>query len=147
LNTIRDVHITTDCESCTTKCCSQPYDWVYLTSGEIKRLSAVSGLAPRAFVSEQVNANTGHRFRVLTLPCPFLDGSGKCTVYEQRPLICRTFPLYPEPLTGNACLLPAQCGVHLKVLQEKHTGSWTLGDFESEMRQWLRELWFEATAV
>lgn len=30
--------------------------------------------------------------------CPFLDGRGRCIVYEQRPLVCRMFPLHPAGL-------------------------------------------------
>jgi len=145
MSTIRDVYIHTDCSACENKCCSQPYDWVYLTSDEVGRLSSLSGLTESAFVSEQVNRNTGYRFRVLSLPCMFLDPkSGACTVYENRPLICRTFPLYPEPLTGNVCLLPAQCGPHLTVLGERTAGSLTVDDFTPDIVNWLKTLWDEA---
>jgi len=106
-----------------------------------------SGLPEAAFVSEQVNENTGYRFRVLSLPCRFLDqGSGACTVYAERPLICRTFPFYPEPLTGNVCLLPAQCGSQLDLLTTREPNTWSVDDYSSDVRAWLKKLWDEARA-
>jgi Fe-S-cluster containining protein len=147
MGTIRDVFLRTSCETCTNKCCSQPFDWVYLTNAEVDDLARVSGLEPTEFVSEHINENTGHWFRVLMLPCRFLDEkTGRCTVYDRRPLICRAFPLYPEPLTGNACLLPAQCGVHLTVLSHREEGAWGLQDIEDELKAWLKNLWAEAAA-
>ena len=35
---------------------------------------------------------TGHK-----TPCPFLDNAGACTVYEQRPLICRIYHVAGDP--------------------------------------------------
>ena len=96
----------------------------------------------------QSNATTGLHFRALNLPCRFLDKkSGKCTIYESRPLVCRVFPFYPEPLTGHATLLPAQCGANLHVLPMDSDEGWCLADHEKATHQWLRDLWSEAGAI
>lgn len=85
-------------------------------------------------------------FNSLNLPCIFLDEvSGNCSIYESRPLVCRLFPFYPEPLTGDATLLPAQCGKYLVFVSDEDEG-WSLADYEEETVQWLRQLWKEATA-
>jgi Fe-S-cluster containining protein len=142
---LRELRIKTNCGSCIHKCCSQPYDWVYLTSREISRLEAASALPREEFVVERRNANTGHVFRALNLPCQFLDSqTGQCKVYESRPLVCRLFPFYPEPLTGHATLLPAQCGDNLQVLPSDSDDGWCLIDLEEDAKQWLAELWGEA---
>jgi len=145
MQALRQLRLRTKCESCVNKCCSQPYDWIFLTSREICRLETSSGLSKDEFVVEQRNANNGHVFLTLSLPCRFLDPkTGQCTVYESRPLVCRLFPFYPEPLTGYATLLPVQCGDNLKLLDSNSRDGWGLKDFEQDIRQWLSELWREA---
>jgi Fe-S-cluster containining protein len=68
-------------------------------------------------------------------------------VYESRPLVCRLFPFYLEPLTGDATLLPVQCGDRLHVLQNRgESGGWSLSDLEATAEEWCSELWREAVA-
>ena len=135
---LRELRVKTECGSCVHKCCSQPYDWVYLTLSEVSCLKLASGLTEEEFVVRRQNANTGYVFRTLNLPCRFLNSqTGQCTVYESRPLVCRLFPFYVEPLTGHATLLPAQCGVNLHFLPSYSDGGWRLIDLEEDARQWL----------
>jgi Fe-S-cluster containining protein len=146
MHDLATLKLKTDCGSCVHKCCSQPYDWVFLTAREISALEAASGLSEEGFVVERQNPNTGHAFRTLNLPCRFLDSNtGQCTVYESRPLVCRLFPFYIEPLTGHATLLPVQCGSNLQFLPyDSGDGGWRLSDSRESAQQWLAELWSEA---
>jgi Fe-S-cluster containining protein len=139
---LQEIRLRTNCTACREKCCSEPYDWVYLTRAEIARLEDASGLPSSAFVEERRNP-AGLRLRVLNLPCRFLAANGECSVYEGRPLVCQLFPFYPEPLSGTATLLPVQCGDNL-VFEDGPT-SWSLADYEGEIRLWLAALWSEAT--
>src|SRR6185369_15645380 len=142
---LKQLRIKTNCTSCINKCCSQPYDWVYLTRLEIVQLERASGLTEDEFVSSRRNRNTGHVFKALNLSCRFLDAkSGECMVYEDRPLICQLFPFYPEPLTGNATLLPAQCGTNIEIVPLDAKDGWCLADFEKNAILWLADLWSEA---
>jgi Fe-S-cluster containining protein len=142
---IRGLRLSTNCHACTNKCCSQPYDWVYLTEAELTAIERRTGLLPKAFSSVHVNRHAGFAFRVLNLPCRFLDTpTGNCTIYESRPLVCKVFPFYPEPLTGHATLLPAQCGENLVFHPNESMAGWTLQDFDTEIIQWLSSLWSEA---
>lgn len=146
MQSLRELRLKTQCSSCVHKCCSEPFDWVFLTSREITRLQAASGVPEEHFVVTRRNATTGHMFRTLDLPCRFLNTqTGECTVYESRPLVCRIFPFYPEPLTGDATLLPTQCGNNLAFLNPDSIEGWRLADFEADVRLWLTELWREAT--
>jgi uncharacterized protein len=144
---IRSVRLKTNCQACTAKCCSEPYDWVYLTPSEIRRLEEASSVPAREFVLHHHNPQTGHSITVLRLPCRFFDANnGECRVYEHRPLICRMFPFYPEPLTGHASMLPTQCGRHLTILPPEAPQGWRLDDFANELKAWLHELWAYARA-
>jgi Fe-S-cluster containining protein len=148
LESLLELKLKTDCDSCVHKCCSQPYDWVFLTKHEIARLEAASGLVEHQFVAIRRNANTNHVFRTLNLPCHFLDaGTGRCNVYESRPLICKLFPFYLEPMTGHATLLPIQCGPNLQILSSDSDRGWRLQDFEEAAKQWLAELWKESEVM
>lgn len=62
---LREIRLKTDCKSCINKCCSQPYDWVYLTAEEIESLKTASGLSENEFVIKRQNPSTGHNFRTL----------------------------------------------------------------------------------
>jgi Fe-S-cluster containining protein len=145
MENLRELRLKTNCNSCIHKCCSQPYDWVYLTASEMLCIKAASGLKEEAFVMKRKNTNTDHVFNTLSMPCRFLDSAtGQCTIYDSRPLVCRLFPFYPEPLTGHATLLPVQCGVNLEFLAFDSDEGWRLADFEENVRQWLADLWKEA---
>ena len=142
LSTLR---IKTDCASCINKCCSQPYDWVCLTSEETRRLEAASGVAAHEFSSERTNRATGQVVKTLDLPCRFLNSAtGECTVYEARPLGCRLFPFHLDPLTGNATMYGVECGDHLLFPDNDDQQGWCLGDMEDDARDWLAEFWNEA---
>ena len=141
---LEQLRLRTTCSSCINKCCSQPYDWVFLTSEEIARLQAASGQPEQAFSSARRNPTTGHVFKTLNLPCVFLDENGACKVYDSRPLICKLFPFYLEPLTGHATLLPIQCGENLIFEDPRSSEGWCLGDHEDDAYVWLATLWEEA---
>lgn len=142
-----ELRLRTNCGSCVNKCCSQPHDWVYLTSQESSRLSAASGLPESEFTVKRPIANGDYVLRALNLPCRFLDAqTGRCTVYESRPLACRLFPFFVDPLTGNATLYPAGCGDNLLFPQLDSEAGWNLTEFEEDARQWMAELWSESLA-
>ncbi len=148
MRSITELQVSTTCDGCPDSCCSQPYDWVYLTAEELDALSRASGLPANAFSSERVNAATAFQFKVLDLPCRFFDQStGRCGVYASRPLVCRLFPLYVDPMTGDGMLLAAQCGDRLDVLEEPAPNiSWSLEQYAQPIRDWVRTLWREAKA-
>lgn len=145
MQSLRKLRLKTNCASCVHKCCSQPYDWVYLTAKEVARICEATGLSENDFVLKRQNKNTGHVFRTLNLPCRFLNtATGECSIYEIRPLVCRLFPFYPEPLTGHATLIPVQCGANLEIMADSSNKGFSLSDFESDIHLWLADLWHEA---
>jgi Fe-S-cluster containining protein len=144
---LEQLRLSTTCHTCSDKCCSQPYDWVYLTDREVDVIAAHTRLDPTAFSRVQVNHYGKAALRVLMLPCQFLQPeTGKCTIYESRPLVCRLFPFYPEPMTGTMALLPAQCGENLLFHSVDSDAGWALSDFDQATRDWCRELWSDAFA-
>lgn len=138
-----ELKLRTNCESCVNKCCSQPHDHVYLSSRERSRLARISGLNEEEFTAARLDADTGYVFRTLNRPCRFLDAdTGRCMIYESRPLACRLFPFYVDPLTGDVTLSPSECGENL-IFPQVGEGGWRLIDLKEEARQWVGELWDE----
>ena len=138
------LRLKTNCEACVNKCCSQPYDWVYLTSRESSLLRDISGISEEEFIAERPDANTGYVVRTLNRPCRFLDTeTGQCTVYESRPLACRLFPFYVDPFTGKATLYSTECNENMIFPPASSEEGWRLIDLEQDVRKWIIEFWNE----
>jgi Fe-S-cluster containining protein len=69
--------------------------------------------------------------RTASTPCPNLDDSGSCMIYEHRPLVCRTFGL---PLRNGTRYLGDVCELNFEkaTKAEKESAAWDL--------QWEDEL-------
>jgi Fe-S-cluster containining protein len=134
----------TNCAACVNKCCSQPLDWVYVTDREIEALEGASGAPRSEFIEPIRNEINGLTFQTLRLPCRFLDADGKCTVYDARPLVCRLFPFYPDPLVARLMLMPAECGDRLTVIDDESSEGWSAADYGDEIDAWFRTIWSEA---
>lgn len=65
------------------------------------------------------------------LPCPFLGATGACTIYDHRPLVCRTFGL---PIRDGAQFLGEECELNFEgaTEEERERAAWDL--------QWEDEL-------
>jgi Fe-S-cluster containining protein len=69
--------------------------------------------------------------RTASVPCPNLDQSGSCLIYESRPLVCRTFGLpirEAERYIGDVCELNFTEGSD----KEKLEAAWDL-NWEDEL--------------
>jgi Fe-S-cluster containining protein len=89
-----------ECTQCG-KCCMRrgKYAYVYLGDEEITRLAKTVGMTEAAFRRRYTIVDelgwTQIEFR--DEYCPFLDRkSNGCTVYEARPVQCRTFPFWVD---------------------------------------------------
>lgn len=87
-----------DCDKCVAYCCSI-YDRVQVTPRDIKRLAAHFRLLPEVATQRFTKLNGKERIlrrkadRLFGQACTFLDQeTRKCTIYDARPLVCRTFP-------------------------------------------------------
>lgn len=63
--------------------------------------------------------------RTEAIPCPNLDDTGRCMIYEHRPLVCRTFGL---PLREGATYLGDICELNFNesTTEERTTAAWDL---------------------
>jgi Fe-S-cluster containining protein len=87
------------CQACG-RCCGGAPGFVWVDEEEIVEISASLGLAAADFRRLYVR----RLWRGMSLrekanyDCVLLDGNGRCTAYEFRPLQCRTWPFWPGNL-------------------------------------------------
>lgn len=85
-------------------CCSGPEGYVHFTPEEGARLAARLGVSVEVFVSGYTKRSPGglslaEKRSAYGLDCIFLDrervpGKAVCSVYEDRPAQCRTWPFW-----------------------------------------------------
>jgi len=95
-----------ECTGCG-DCCRvrDGYDCVYLYDEDIGPLALALGLEVDEFLDRYafVDELGWTRLKIDTDACPFLDrAENTCSVYEARPLQCRTFPFWDSMLSGSA---------------------------------------------
>lgn len=85
-------------------CCTGAPGYVWVNEEEIARIAAHRGESVERFSSRFVR-RVGRRYSLVERPggdCIFWSKESGCTVYEARPSQCRTWPFWPENLTGPA---------------------------------------------
>ncbi len=89
--------------SCTRcgNCCRNggEYAWVYVNAAEQKALARRLGVSRGEFLERWCEQDRGWVVLRMDRPaCPFLGEDNRCTVYEDRPTQCRTWPFWRENL-------------------------------------------------
>ena len=121
------------------KCCTShgEYGFVYLTIEDRQRMAAQKGLAVPEFTRIFCEQTDGlwHLKETPGQPdCLFLKDK-KCTVYETRPMQCRTWPFWPEVMNAKSWAkdVVSFCpGVGQGRL-------WTAGEIEEELKK--QKIW------
>lgn len=79
-------------------CCTGAPGYVWVTAEEIERLAELRGESPDEF-SRRFVRRVGSRYSLIEKPggdCVFWEANAGCTVYEARPIQCRTWPFWEE---------------------------------------------------
>jgi Fe-S-cluster containining protein len=85
-----DVWKRIDCTTCA-HCCRSLQ--IVVDNADIRRLAERLGMTPGQFSHRYVRVAEDRTKHFASMPCPFLGSDNRCTVYEDRPLACREFPL------------------------------------------------------
>ena len=91
-----------ECQRCS-KCCRHDPGYVFLSVKDIERLSALFGISGSDFLKKYTKTVNLGGFQRISLiekknnDCIFWADGG-CTVYESRPLQCRTYPFWSSAL-------------------------------------------------
>lgn len=88
------------CESCQGRCCTGESGYIYVTKTEIENIAQLLEIPVREFVQEYLFKKM-YKYSIKerkygdSYECIFYDReSNGCTIYESRPLQCRTFPFW-----------------------------------------------------
>lgn len=82
-------------------CCTarEDYGYVYLVGDDAGRLARHLGLSVDDLVAKHCQVTGGYlHLRDPQLDCCFLSTQRRCTVYDARPVQCRTWPFWAENL-------------------------------------------------
>src|SRR5262249_35288531 len=92
-------------------CCTGPPGYVWFDLEEGRRVAARLGLSEADFYRSYARKVNGHwsfkeRKSDHGFDCIFLDrtsrpGAALCSIYEDRPVQCRTWPFWPENLSSR----------------------------------------------
>ncbi|MBX2995049.1 MAG: YkgJ family cysteine cluster protein [Bdellovibrionaceae bacterium] len=88
------------------KCCTShgEFGFVFLTREDRQRMAQHLGLSTSAFTKKYCD-KMGPAFHLKEDPknpdCMFLKNKG-CSIYEARPVQCRTWPFWPEVMNAKA---------------------------------------------
>jgi uncharacterized protein len=92
---------TYDCSKCPAYCCS--YDQIELKELDIRRLAKHLDLDREVFLKrytkqgDELPILRHHKDKLFGSTCVFLDSkTRRCTVYDARPNVCRTYPDRPR---------------------------------------------------
>lgn len=85
------------------KCCTGAPGYVWLEEEDIVRLAKRLNL-PREVFLKRYTRQVGSRISLTedphTYDCVFLEGKKICTLYEDRPKQCKTFPFWKDALAS-----------------------------------------------
>ena len=91
-----------ECTQCG-KCCTGAPGYVWVDDDEVEALSIRLGMSENAF-RRTYTRREGDRRTLIEKPnndCIFYDANRGCTVYDQRPKQCRTWPFWDSNLKSE----------------------------------------------
>lgn len=90
----REVASAIDCTTCT-NCCREINP--YLSSSDVRRVAQSLGLKSTDLRKQYLRKEGSGAFVFRAKPCPMLQTSGACAVYQDRPDDCREYPHLHKP--------------------------------------------------
>lgn len=87
---------------CCGRCCHQPF--ITVMDEEVERISGSAGIDAGDFVTRYLYREDGRWLMRKEGACRFLGGDNRCTIWQDRPEICRDFPYMVSKLMSAVYL-------------------------------------------
>jgi len=88
------------CENCEGKCCTGESGYIYVSKSEIENIALILEMDVREFVNKYLFKKM-YKYSIKekkngdSYECIFYDSTKNgCTIYDARPLQCKTFPFW-----------------------------------------------------
>lgn len=93
-----------ECQKDCARCCGGSPGYVFLKDGELENIVEHMGIEPEAFI-QNYTKSVDDRISLRDLEnenwnCVMLK-DGKCSIYNVRPMQCRTFPFWPHNIASK----------------------------------------------
>lgn len=94
-----------ECQKDCSGCCGGSPGYVFINAEDVERLAGKLNISQDDFILNYTKS-VGDRLSLLDLEhdnwnCVMLK-NGRCTVYNERPMQCRTYPFWPQNLSSEA---------------------------------------------
>lgn len=117
IKTFYDEGIHFNCVDGCSACCQGDEGYVWLTEKDLNNLTEHFDISQKDFIENFCKIDEGGRLSLNDLPdenyrCVMLE-DGKCSIYDKRPMQCRTFPFWKFAMQDEE---------HFKVIKETCPG-------------------------
>lgn len=132
LELITSVISSVSCDGCDAPCCrSNPYgkQTLGLISSEYLRLEKIFGSKVLIGKGLKICHNGSELLIDIPLPCPFLDKNNKCSIYNERPLVCVLYPFQPggsDNMGNTLVALAVDCKEARKIAKRVYLTYWNI---------------------
>jgi len=92
--THEEVFAEVDCLACANCCKTTP---PLYTTKDVKRIARHLGISPKQFKNKYIIEDINGDLVGIRVPCSFLNEDNTCSIYEVRPMACRTYPHTDDP--------------------------------------------------
>ena len=126
------------CEMCG-KCCHQPN--IVVRPEEVDRIAHAAGIPLHDFITGYIAMTSdGRIFLCRTDPCAFLNKNNKCSIWKDRPEICRDFPYAVSMFMSRVYLALTNEGTDIIELIDYMDDSWPCTNvIKSSISQKIKE--------
>ncbi|MBP1908501.1 YkgJ family cysteine cluster protein [Methanolobus bombayensis] len=129
-------------DTCGAHCCCNGQ--IHFFEDEVKILTVIDSEKAKKITNEGLCAGLYQ----MNVPCSFLNASGRCGVYENRPTVCGMYPFKVNTSGNSVGLQPCPVGfLIIRDFAELIVGSFSKSKASDEDKTRIKEEWQKSVAL